>query len=98
MLQQFLVPIVILYAAFSIREVFIANRPGGVRKMITSALNTLVALLLAVLFWLNWHTASGNAAFLQWVVFVSVCVAFVMALAASIRRVVHLRFSHHHGN
>ncbi len=98
MLQQFLVPIVILYAAFFIRAVFIANRSGGVRKIITSVLNTLVALLLAVSFWLSWHTTSGNSAFLQWVVFVSVCVAFVMALATLIRRVVHLRFSHHHGN
>lgn len=98
MLQQFLVPIVVLYAAFSIREVFITNRPDGVGKTITRALNPLVALLLAVSFWLSWHTASGSAAFQQLVAFVSACVAFVATLVALIRRVGYLRFNHHHGN
>lgn len=97
MLQQYLVPIVILYAAFSIREVFIANRPGGVRRTITSALKLLVALLLAISFWLSWHTASGSEVFQQLVAFVSACVALVAMLVALFRRVAYLRHSHHYG-
>ena len=94
MLQQFFVPILVLYAAFSIREMFVVNRRSGVGKTIASALYPLIALLLAVSFWLSWHTASGSEAFQQLVAFVSASVAFAAALVALFRRVEYLRHNH----
>jgi len=97
MLQQFLIPIAVLYAAFSIREVFVVNRRAGKGKTIASFLHPLVSLLLAATFWLSWHTASGSEAFQQLVALVSVCVAFAAALVALFRRIEYLRHSHHYG-